>query len=131
LNERARDLRARTHQVTDQTRQILKRADEIAQHTRARQEYRAEQADRAPLFPPPPSPRPFPALPHTLVHILLIEDSLADIALFREALKEVAIPCQLSVLKQSSEIETFVAQAKSAAATVRPHMIILDYFRTG
>jgi hypothetical protein len=55
LKERARDLRARTHQVTDQTRQLFKRADEITQHTRARQEYRIEQADSAPLFPPPPS----------------------------------------------------------------------------
>jgi CheY-like chemotaxis protein len=67
-------------------------------------------------------------LPHILIHILLIEDSLADIALFREALKEVAIPRQLSVLKQTSEIEAFVALAKSAAATACPHMIILDYF---
>jgi len=111
LKERARDLRARTHYLTDQTRQLFKRADEIAQHNRARQEYRAEQAVRAPLFPPPPYSLPLclPALPHILVHILLIEDSLADIALFREALKEVAIPCQLSVLGQPSEIEAFVA----------------------
>ena len=57
-----------------------------------------------------------------------LEDSLSDITLFREALKEVAIPCQLSVLMQLSEIETFVAQAKSSASTARPHVIILDYF---
>ena len=132
LKERARDLRARTHQLTDQTRQLFKRADEIAQHNRAKQEYSAEQAARAPLFPPPPSsPTLPPALPHILVHILLIEESLADIALFREALKEVAIPCQLSVLGQSSEIEAFVAQAKSAAPAVHPHVIILDYFLDG
>ena len=133
LKERARDLRARTHQVADQTRQLFKRADEIAQHTRARQEYRAEQADCAPLFPPPPSSPALspPALPYVLVHLLLIEDNPADIALFREALKEIAIPCQRSVLGQSSEIEAFVAQAKSAAPTARPHMIILDYFLDG
>jgi CheY-like chemotaxis protein len=41
------------------------------------------------------------------------------------------IPCQLSVLGQSSEIEAFVAQAQSAAPTARPHVIILDYFLDG
>jgi CheY-like chemotaxis protein len=133
VREKARDKIARSHQAANKTRQLVKRSEEIAQHLRARQEYRAEQADRAPLFPPPPSSPAFspPALPHVLVHILLIEDNLADITLLREALKEVAIPCQLSVLRQSSEIEPFVAQAKSAAPTARPHVIILDYVLNG
>jgi chemotaxis family two-component system response regulator Rcp1 len=133
LKERAQDLRARTHQVTDETRQLFKRADEIAQHNRARQEYRAEQADRFPQFPPPlssPTLSP-PALPHVLVHILLIEDSLSDITLFQEALKEVTIPCQLTVLSRSSEVEAFVSQAKSVAPAAYPLVIILDYFLDG
>jgi len=65
-------------------------------------------------------------LSHPGVHILLIEDSPADIALFREALQKLPIPCQLTACTHFRELEAFVAQAGNASA-VRPQLILLDY----
>jgi len=62
------------------------------------------------------TPRP-PAAPGTssvlrsAMDLLLIEDSPADVALFRHALNECALPCQLTVLTQRSDVEAFVRQA--------------------
>ena len=65
-------------------------------------------------------------LSHPGVHILLIEDSPADISLFREALQELPIPCQLTACTHFRELEAFVAQVGKASA-VRPQLILLDY----
>ncbi len=69
-------------------------------------------------------------LSHPGVHILLIEDSPADIALFREALQKLPIPCQLTACTHFRELEAFVVQAGSAAAAARPQLILLDYLLT-
>ena len=71
-----------------------------------------------------------PPLPHPGVHILLLEDDPADVFLFREALKELPIPCHLSVLMDIREVVAFVAQVGSAAATP-PQLLLLDYFMHG
>ena len=90
----------------------------------------AEHAERFPLFPPLlSSPAPLsPSLPHPVVRILLIEDSPTDIALFRDALQELPIPCQLTACTRFRELAAFVAQTGKAASAARPQLILLDYF---
>jgi len=126
--ERARDMRARSHQAAEQTRHLVTQSEEIFHHLQAQQEYAAEHADhlRRPPFLSSPTPPP-PPLPHKEVTILLIEDNPADVRLFREALKEIPIRSQVTVLKNSREIAAFVAQGGSAAAAPRPQLILLDY----
>ena len=56
------------------------------------------------------------------VESLLIEDNPADVRLFREALKGLGIPSQVSVLEKSSDVVAFVQQ--EVAST--PQIIVLD-----
>jgi CheY-like chemotaxis protein len=63
--------------------------------------------------------------------ILLIEDSSADVALFRHALKECALPCQLTVLTHRSEVVAFVRQAATAPPLFSPRLIIADCWIPG
>jgi hypothetical protein len=45
------------------------------------------------------------------VDILLIDDSAADVALFRRALKQCGLGGEVTLLRQGSEVEAFVRQA--------------------
>ena len=133
VKEHPRDRIARSHQAADHTRQLLTRSEEIFYHLRAWQEYQAEQGARSLRLPAALSSpaSSTPSLSHVGVHFLLIEEKPAHIALFQEALKEVPIPCRVSVLTHPSEIEAFVALTKSAPPPSPPQVILLDSFAQG
>ena len=79
-------------------------------------EYEAEHAAAQTLPMPPPASRP----------ILLIEDSLTDATLFRHALTEGGLRCQLTVLGRWSEVHAFFTPAPSGAFFSLPRLIIAD-----
>lgn len=114
--EAVRDTRARVHRVMEDTRRLIKDAEGISQYSRARHERKAERAAADAVRPP-----------LAVIDILLIEDSRADVDLFRHALKECEISCRLTVLTRRSEVEAFVGQAATAAPFSRPRLIIADY----
>ena len=113
--ETAKDTLARTHQALAHTRELRKAKGEILQYNRARREHKAEHA----ALPSPTPPRP-------VIDILLIEDSRADAVLFRHVLKLCELSCQLTVLKQRSEVEAFVSQAATTKHPSLPRLIIAD-----
>jgi CheY-like chemotaxis protein len=115
LGENARDKRARAHQALAKTRRLLKDSEAIFQHTPARREHQAEQAAASATTAPRPG-----------IDIVLIEDTATDVTLFRHALTECALSCQLTVLTQRSDVETFVRQAASSAPFSPPQLIIAD-----
>src|SRR5262245_24386774 len=63
---------------------------------------------------------------HSPIELLLIEDNLADVLLFREALKACAFSCHISVLQKRNDVEVFVRQERDAAQVLRPQLIVLD-----
>ena len=115
LGETARVRRARAHQAFDKTRQVIKDTEEIFQHNQAQRERQAEQG----VLRTPTTPR-------AVREIVLIEDSSADVHLFRLALKMCAFSCQVTVLSERSEVETFVRQAATSAPLSLPQLIIAD-----
>jgi two-component system, chemotaxis family, response regulator Rcp1 len=58
--------------------------------------------------------------------ILLVEDSVSDARLFREALKEVAATVQLVVARDGNEAADYFRQA-DAGFKGRPDLIVLDW----
>ena len=57
--------------------------------------------------------------------ILLVEDSLADARLVREALKETCIPVNLAVARDGMEASDYLNQVESNSMP-RPDLILLD-----
>ena len=102
--ETARDLLARAHQVLDTTRQLIKSKEKILQYNQARRERQAEQTASATTVPNEAG-----------IDILLITDSPVDTARFRYALRAYALPCQMKVLTERSDVEAFVRRAATAA----------------
>ena len=60
------------------------------------------------------------------VHVLLIEDSLGDVRLTQEALKDNRIHVQLSVVHDGEEAMHFLRRQGSYAAARRPDLMLLD-----
>jgi CheY-like chemotaxis protein len=58
--------------------------------------------------------------------ILLIEDSPADVRLFRHALQESGLSCQLTVLSTGEEVQAFFTSASAAASLALPRLILAD-----
>jgi CheY-like chemotaxis protein len=58
--------------------------------------------------------------------ILLIEESLADATLFRHALTECGLRCQLTVLGRWSEVQAFFTLVLPGASFSLPRLIIAD-----
>jgi chemotaxis family two-component system response regulator Rcp1 len=113
--ETARETLAHTHQALEDTRRLMQQQEEMVQYNRARRERRAELRGFPPATVPPAGS-----------DILLIEDDPADVALFRYALKERALPCQLTILTKRSQVEAFVRQASTATPLFHPRLIIAD-----
>jgi hypothetical protein len=97
LSEAAREMRTHAHRVMETTREVNKHNEAIVRHMRAWRERQAELGG----LPPPTAPR-------TVVPILLIEDNPADVELFRYALKECGLCCEVKVFMRGSEVEAFV-----------------------
>ena len=114
--EIARDLIARTHQALDTVRQLIKSKKEILQYNQARRERQAEQMASATTVPDEAG-----------IDILHITESPVDIARFRYALRAYALPCQMKVLTERSDVEAFIRRAATAAPLFLPRLIITDY----
>lgn len=63
---------------------------------------------------------------HALIHILLVEDSLADIELTLEALEEAKFANQVETVRDGAEALDYLHQRGAHTAAVRPDLIILD-----
>jgi CheY-like chemotaxis protein len=113
--EIARDLIARTHQALDTVRQLIKSKKEILQYNQARRERQAEQMASVTAVPDKAG-----------IDILLITESPVDIARFRYALRAYALPCQMKVLTERSDVEAFVRRAATAAPLFLPRLIITE-----
>lgn len=61
-----------------------------------------------------------------VVDILLVEDSLADVRMAREALKEGKINNQLSVVEDGEKAMRYLRREGEFANAARPDMILLD-----
>jgi CheY-like chemotaxis protein len=116
VTEAARERLARANHAFANTRRRLQATEEIFQHIQARREYEAEHAAAQTLPMPPPAGLP----------ILLIEESLADATLFRHALTECGLRCQLTVLGRWSEVQAFFTPALPGASFSLPRLIIAD-----
>ena len=60
------------------------------------------------------------------VHVLLIEDSLGDVRLTQEALKDNRVHVQLSVVHDGVEAMSFLRRQGSYTAARRPDLVLLD-----
>lgn len=60
------------------------------------------------------------------MHILLVEDNPGDVTLFREALKEIALPVELSVATNGLEALQMLHGAAPAASDSPVDLIVLD-----
>jgi CheY-like chemotaxis protein len=120
----ARDTIARTHQVADRTRQTVQKTEETLQHIRARKERRAEQQALRTTAAIGPTER-LAQSPNRL-EILLIEDNPGDSRLFQEALTEGEIPCQVSLLTDSSVVLAFIHRERAFVQIPQPQLIVLD-----
>jgi two-component system, chemotaxis family, response regulator Rcp1 len=58
--------------------------------------------------------------------ILLVEDSLADIRLFIEALKQCSIPHHLTAIDNGQEALAFLRRNGSAGTAPQPDLVVLD-----
>ena len=59
------------------------------------------------------------------LRILLVEDSPSDVRLIREALKEAAVPVQITVARDGVEATDLLQQVASGLAN-RPDLVLLD-----
>ena len=148
--ETARDTIAHTHQLFDHTRQLRKETRAISQYNRQlfehtqqlRKETRAisqhnrvwhvheaaqETCSTTAVLSLSTPTMLMHSTPLSSVEILLIEDNPADIQLFREALKQCKVPCQLLVLTQRNEVVAFADSATTSARASYPQLIILDF----
>jgi CheY-like chemotaxis protein len=60
------------------------------------------------------------------IHILLVEDSPADVRLTREALKEAKVMYTLHVVKDGVDALAFLRERGAYASSPRPDLILLD-----
>jgi len=58
--------------------------------------------------------------------ILLVEDSLADIRLFTEALKQCSIPYHLTAIDNGQEALAFLRREGSVGEAPKPDLVVLD-----
>ena len=63
---------------------------------------------------------------HALIHVLLVEDSLADIELTLEALEEAKFVNEVQTVRDGAEALEYLHQTGKHAGAVRPDLIILD-----
>lgn len=61
-----------------------------------------------------------------LIHILLVEDSLADIELTLEALEEAKFANEVQTVRDGAAALDYLHQRGEHAAAVRPDLVILD-----
>jgi CheY-like chemotaxis protein len=61
-----------------------------------------------------------------LVHILLVEDNLADVELTLEALEEAKFANDVTVMRDGAEAVEYLHRRGAHADAVRPDLIILD-----
>jgi len=61
-----------------------------------------------------------------LMEILLVEDNLGDIRLFQEALKEIALENNLSVVRDGAQALNFLRRQNMYRDAPRPDIILLD-----
>jgi chemotaxis family two-component system response regulator Rcp1 len=62
----------------------------------------------------------------TLIEVLLVEDSLGDVRLTREALKDAKMHISLNVVSDGIEAMAYLRREKDYAETPRPDLILLD-----
>ncbi len=67
-----------------------------------------------------------PANPVIPVEILLVDDSLADVRLTLESLRDSKIHNHISVAKDGVEAMSFLRREGEYASAPRPHLILLD-----
>jgi chemotaxis family two-component system response regulator Rcp1 len=60
------------------------------------------------------------------VELLLVEDNLAEIRLFEEALKAATISLHLSVVRDGDDALTFLRRQAPYTQAIRPDLILLD-----
>lgn len=60
------------------------------------------------------------------MHVLLVEDNPADVTLFREALKSVSPPVQLSVMRDGQRALAFVHRQEPYTQAASPDIIFID-----
>jgi CheY-like chemotaxis protein len=60
------------------------------------------------------------------IHILLVEDNEGDVLLTREALEEVGMNINLSVLKDGKQAIDFLSQSGENAGSTLPDIMLLD-----
>ncbi len=63
---------------------------------------------------------------HSLIHILLVEDSLADVELTLEALEEAKFANEVTTIRDGAEALEHLHRRGVHADAVRPDLIILD-----
>ena len=107
-------MRAPTKQWIPSDR-LMKSKEEILQYNQAQRERQAEQTASATTVPDEAG-----------IDILHITESPVDIARFRYALRAYALPCQMKVLTERSDVEAFVRRAATAAPLFLPRLIITD-----
>lgn len=120
----ARKTLARTDQAFDRTRKALQQTEEILHYNQARRERAEEQqtlrtAAAAVLIKSPLQS------PNQLA-ILLVEDNPGDSRLFQEALTECEISYQVLVLRQGSDVLSFVHREGAFAQASHPQLIVID-----
>src|SRR5262249_23837609 len=98
----------------DTTRRLIQAKAEILQRHQARREHQAEEAAPHVL-----------TIPQAAIDILFITDNAGDIARFLYALRTYACHCQMKVLTDRRDVETFVRQATTTAHLL-PRLIVID-----
>lgn len=63
---------------------------------------------------------------HRTVEILLVEDSMGDIVLMREAFRDSRLPVNLNVVTDGEEALAYLKGEPKYAESPRPHFILLD-----
>jgi chemotaxis family two-component system response regulator Rcp1 len=63
---------------------------------------------------------------HSLIHVLLVEDSLADIELTLEALEEAKFVNEVQVARDGAEALDYLHRRAAHHGAARPDLIILD-----
>src|SRR5262245_32586755 len=120
----ARKTLAHADKAFDRTRKVLQQTKETLQYNRARRERAEEQqalrtaAAAALVKSPLQSPNQ--------LAILLAEDNPGDSRLFQEALIECEIPCQVLILRQGSDVLSFVRREGAFAQIPHPQLIVVD-----
>jgi chemotaxis family two-component system response regulator Rcp1 len=62
----------------------------------------------------------------TRIHVLIVDDSPADVRLIREAMRDSPIPSEIHVVPDGVEAIAYLRRGGSYATAERPHLILLD-----